>query len=162
MGLFGFILFGITSAFKICAFMSLRKFGNFSTIVALNTRTPRRKNRSQSFPKRRKAKSQHRKGQTEHGVRCLNNSTRQQAIMKQHGQHSEEKQPPVSASVLHQAILINYKYRSSSDMSAKQKSSPLYSFKESQQKICSREKRTKKFMAFRKQEIQYARDNHLW
>ena len=83
--------------------MSLRKFGNYSTIVALNTRTPRRKNRSQSLSKRRKAKSKHRKHLTEYGIKCLSNNTRQQTIMK-HCEHSEKEQSPSLASILHQAI----------------------------------------------------------
>lgn len=56
VGLFGFILFGIISAFKIRAFMSLGKFGNFSTIVNLNPRTLGRKNRYQRLPKKKKNK----------------------------------------------------------------------------------------------------------
>lgn len=62
--------------------MSLGKFGKYSTIVSLNIRTPRRRNRSQKFPERRKAKSKHRKHLTEDGVKCLRNNTRQQTVMK--------------------------------------------------------------------------------
>ena len=103
VSLFERILFGIIWAFKIHSFMSLGKFGNYSTIVALNTRTPRRKNRSQKFPERRKAKSKHRKHLTEHGVKCLSNNTRHQTIMK-HCEHSEKEQSLSLASILHQAI----------------------------------------------------------